>query len=150
MIERKKEPNLGLWNGVGGHIEVGESPVSSCIREIEEETGIVVPSLRFGGVLTWDDWSFERGGMYFFSATVDSTWFHQSEEGKLAWKSYDWVVSSPKVVDNIKEFIPDTFERAEPRWFHCLFNGDQLLETQRYPLPNWVSQDWLQNGKFGL
>ena len=150
MIERKKEPNLGMWNGVGGHIEIGESPLDSCIREIEEETGIVMPSLRFGGVLTWDDWSFERGGMYFFSAEVDDDWFQQSDEGNLSWQSYDWVMTSPKVVENIPEFIPDTHDKLEPRWYHCLFNGDELLETQRHPLPAWVTPDWLKNGKFRL
>lgn len=150
MIERKKEPNLGMWNGVGGHIEAGESPMASCIREIKEETGIIVPSLRFGGILTWDDWSFERGGMYFFSVEVDDPWFRPSDEGNLAWKPYDWVVTSPTVVDNIKEFMPDTVQRTDPRWFHCLFNGDQLLETQRHSLPEWVTTDWLKNGEFGI
>lgn len=150
MLERKKEPNFGMWNGVGGHIEVGESPEKSCIREIEEETGIVVPSLRFGGVLTWDSWTFERGGMYFFSAEVNDDWFQQSDEGYLAWQSYDWVMTSPSVVDNISAFIPDTKNQRPPRWFHCFFDGDTLLDTQCHPLPDWVTTDWLKNGKFGL
>lgn len=150
MIERNKQPNLGLWNGVGGHIEIGESPVQSCIREIKEETGIVVPSLRFGGVLTWDDWSFERGGMYFFSANVESDWFQQSDEGSLAWKPYDWVMTSPKVVGNIKEFIPDAYEQTQPHHFHCLFTGDELLETRRHSLPAWVTKEWLHYGKYRL
>jgi 8-oxo-dGTP diphosphatase len=150
MIERNKEPNLGLWNGVGGHIEVGESPEISCLREIEEETGIVVPSLRFGGVLTWESWSFESGGMYIFSADVSDSWFRPSDEGFLAWKPYDWVMTSPSVVENISEFMPDTREKRDPRWYHCLFDQEELLETRRYPLPEWVTNDWIRTGRFGI
>jgi 8-oxo-dGTP diphosphatase len=150
MIERKKEPNLGMWNGVGGHIEIGESPLQSCIREIEEETGIVVPTLRFGGVLTWEEWTFERGGMYFFSAEVDSDLVRHSAEGDLAWKTYDWVMTSPAGVGNIPEFLPDLKTKHAPRRYHCLFNGVQLLETNRYPLPDWITPEWVQGGQYGV
>ena len=39
MLLRNKPPNQGLWNGVGGHIELGESPYESCLREVKEEAG---------------------------------------------------------------------------------------------------------------
>ena len=150
MIERNKEPNLGMWNGRGGHIEVGESPLKSCIREIEEEAGSPVPSLRFGGVLTWEDWSFDRGGLYFFSAQVRDEWFQQSEEGRLAWQPIDWVMTSPQVVENIPEFLPDVLNRRVPRRFHCRFDGEQLLETNTEALPAWITDEWIQHGKYAL
>ena len=38
-----KLPHLdGRWNGIGGKIEIGESPVGAVMRELREETGIVV------------------------------------------------------------------------------------------------------------
>ena len=37
MINRNKPPFMGLWNAVGGHIEDGETPSQSAIREIKEE-----------------------------------------------------------------------------------------------------------------
>jgi 8-oxo-dGTP pyrophosphatase MutT (NUDIX family) len=38
----KKLPHLnGRWNGVGGKMEAGESPVGAAMREFTEETGII-------------------------------------------------------------------------------------------------------------
>ena len=42
MLHRKNPPNKAKWNGVGGHIEPGETPNQSILREIEEETGIAI------------------------------------------------------------------------------------------------------------
>jgi len=41
----------GLLNGVGGHIEVGETPFVAMAREFEEETGVSTP-LPWNYVLT--------------------------------------------------------------------------------------------------
>ena len=40
MLHRRKPPNQGLWNGVGGKIEAGETPLEGCLREVLEETGL--------------------------------------------------------------------------------------------------------------
>ncbi len=40
MCKRIKEPYMGLYNLVGGHIEDGESGIDAAYRELFEETGI--------------------------------------------------------------------------------------------------------------
>jgi 8-oxo-dGTP diphosphatase len=32
----------GQWVGLGGHIEAGENPVAAVVREVEEESGLIV------------------------------------------------------------------------------------------------------------
>lgn len=45
VLIRKTKPQwqAGLWNGVGGKVEPGESLVRAMSREFEEETGLEVP-----------------------------------------------------------------------------------------------------------
>ena len=42
LIQRGKQPGLGLWTIPGGRVEYGESLVDACRREVFEETGITV------------------------------------------------------------------------------------------------------------
>jgi 8-oxo-dGTP diphosphatase len=34
----------GKWVGIGGHVEPGEKPVEAAVREVAEETGLLVPA----------------------------------------------------------------------------------------------------------
>lgn len=47
---RKARPEwqAGYLNGIGGHVEEGETPHQAMVREFKEETGLLVP--RWSGV----------------------------------------------------------------------------------------------------
>jgi 8-oxo-dGTP diphosphatase len=42
--------DLDLWNLPGGHVEDGEAPWEAVIREVEEETGLIVKVERLSGI----------------------------------------------------------------------------------------------------
>lgn len=46
VLIKKNRPDwqAGKHNGVGGHIEEGESPHECMVREFQEETGVLVPN----------------------------------------------------------------------------------------------------------
>ncbi len=40
-----------LWNGVGGHLESGETPYAAALREVHEETGLSVEGLTLRALI---------------------------------------------------------------------------------------------------
>ena len=49
LIKRGHEPGKGLWSIPGGRVEAGESDADALVREVREETGLVVTPGRLIG-----------------------------------------------------------------------------------------------------
>jgi ADP-ribose pyrophosphatase YjhB (NUDIX family) len=49
LIRRGHEPGKGLWSIPGGRIEAGESDAAALVREVREETGLIVTPGRLVG-----------------------------------------------------------------------------------------------------
>jgi 8-oxo-dGTP diphosphatase len=49
LIKRGHEPGKGLWSIPGGRVETGESDAAALVREVREETGLVVTPGRLIG-----------------------------------------------------------------------------------------------------
>lgn len=138
MLFRQKQPNQYLWNGVGGKIEAGENPTSSCLREIEEETGITeLSSISLRGIVTWNDVSWNNtGGMYVFVAESLTSNVVSSEEGNLEWKSLEWICNDKSVVSNIPIFLPPMLrESAERLEYAFTYNEkEEIIDYKVMPV----------------
>lgn len=46
LIKKNRGPaeNIGKWNGLGGKLEVGETPEDAMSREFKEESGVEIPA----------------------------------------------------------------------------------------------------------
>lgn len=51
LIERGHEPGKGLWSIPGGRISGGESDADALVREVREETGLIVTPGRLIGTV---------------------------------------------------------------------------------------------------
>lgn len=76
----------GLLNGVGGHIETGEDPLSSARRELLEETGLEADSLVLCGIVLVHTGAQRGIGLHvFLGELIDEGEPNDGPEGRAAW-----------------------------------------------------------------
>jgi 8-oxo-dGTP diphosphatase len=75
----------GKYNGLGGHVERGESVHAAAEREIREEAGLAVKDLRLRGVITIETGEPVGTGLFVFTATALEREVASSPEGTLEW-----------------------------------------------------------------
>ena len=90
MLQRNKKKNdihEGKWVGIGGHLELGETPDEAMIREMKEETGLVPLELNFKGVITFPNFNGkgEDEIVYFYTCDKFEGKLIDCREGKLEW-----------------------------------------------------------------
>lgn len=94
LLHRRRAPNAGMWNGIGGKLEPGEDPYRACVREVREETGLTIthPKLRALLVVTVRATD-ELWIIYVFRAPAPAGQPIASEEGDLQWVDADQLLS---------------------------------------------------------
>lgn len=121
LLNRQKKPWMGRWNGVGGKLDLEETPLHCIQRETLEETGLDLDQDQFidCGVMRWfvDDEDFN--GVHIFVADLNNEQFEKfpktpfvyCHEGILDWKHWDWILDNDNVgiVDNIQIIFKHIF-----------------------------------------
>jgi 8-oxo-dGTP diphosphatase len=97
----------GLYNGLGGHIEQGEDPLTSARRELLEETGLPPVDLRLSGVVLVDTGSRPGIGLYICTGQLPDGVVRSGPEGSPEWINLSDLHRLPLVED-----LPALLERA--------------------------------------
>jgi 8-oxo-dGTP diphosphatase len=85
-IKKEQDINEGKWIGVGGHFEQGESPEECLLREVKEETGLVLTSWRFRGIVTFTaDQTLTEYMCLYTADQYEGELNMDCREGVLAW-----------------------------------------------------------------
>lgn len=109
---RRVYPNH--YNGVGGHLERGEDPLTGAVREVREETGLEVRSVLFCGCSHIDAGQETGILLLIFRAEAASRDFVNSTEGTLHWVpqgrvlELDLVEDLPQILPRVLAMSPGT------------------------------------------
>ncbi len=133
--KKKNDPNHDLWLGLGGHMEIGESPEECVVREIKEESGLDLLSCHLRGVITFSEGDWHEY-MFLFTADKFTGDMIESDEGELMWVDKEKVVRELSMWEGDKIFLKLIAE-ASPffslklhyenrRLQYAVLNGEQL------------------------
>ena len=85
-IKKKNDIHQGKWNGLGGKMEMGESPEECVVREVLEESGFKIKNPKFRAVLTFPAFDQVKDWIVFlFTAEEFSGELIDCDEGHLEW-----------------------------------------------------------------
>ena len=125
-IKKENDLNHDKWIGVGGRFEKDESPDDCLLREVREETGLILDRWRFRGVITFisDEWNTEY--MYLFTADRFHGTMIDCDEGVLEWVDKDRVPQLP-LWEGDKLFFRLLAQDVPPFLMTLRYRGDELI-----------------------
>jgi 8-oxo-dGTP diphosphatase len=130
LLRNKKENDLneGKWIGVGGKFLEDETPDECLLREVEEETGLILDRFALRSIVTFlsDKWETE----YMFLYTADR--FHGEikpcNEGELHWIKKDRILDLNLWEGDVLFLRPLIQGKKEFFQVKVRYEGDRLVE----------------------
>lgn len=129
-VKKHHDINAGKWIGVGGHVENGETPEECLLREVKEETGLVLTAYRLRGLVTFLSDVCEPELMCVFTADAFDGEMIECDEGELAWVEKSDVLALP-TWEGDRIFL-ERLLSGDERFFSIKlrYEGDKLVEKK--------------------
>ena len=129
-VSKAHDASHGKWIGIGGKCERDESPDECMVREVREETGLVVRQWRYRGIVTFisDVWPCEY--MHLFT-THDwgGEQARHCDEGVLRWVDKQDVLNLP-LWEGDKVFLRLLMDEQHPFFsLKLVYRGDALEQV---------------------
>lgn len=127
-VKKEHDLNRDKYVGIGGHFEEGESPGECLLREVKEETGLVLTSYRPRGFITFvsDVWGTEY--MHLYTADGFAGEIGDCAEGELCWVDKEKVCDLPIWAGDTLFFR--LLAAEEPYFFlKLVYHGDALTSA---------------------
>lgn len=126
--KKKKDVNKDKWIGVGGHAEGNETPQECLLREVKEETGLLLTSYKFRGLITFISDEYEAEMTCLFTADGYTGELITCDEGELEWVKKSDVPQLP-TWEGDAQFLKLLLE-DEKRFFamKLRYEGERLVE----------------------
>jgi 8-oxo-dGTP diphosphatase len=126
----------GKYNGVGGHVERGEDPYTSALRELHEETGLTPDYIQFCGHILIETGRNPGIGLFVFGGKIaEPPPLISTPEGSPCWLPLEGIRHQP-LVEDLHWLIPKvraTMGGAPPFLGLYEFHEDGSLRTSWAP-----------------
>lgn len=118
LLLLRGSPTKRLWagkhNGIGGHLEPGESPIQSARRELREEVGLTAPELALRALVHVTLPEPPGVLLFVFAGEAGPGEPVPSEEGTPVWIPLDagveQAISALPLVEDLPELLPRVLE----------------------------------------
>lgn len=133
MLHRTKKENdinKGKWIGIGGKFEKDESPEECIIREVKEETGLILNEYKLRGIVTYNSTNWETEYTFLFTSNSFTGNLNlDCNEGDLKWIEID-KITEINTWEGDKIFLEKL--KKDDRFFTIKFEyeGDTLLKYE--------------------
>ena len=125
-------PDKKLWanqyNGLGGHIEAGETPHHAALREVYEEAGLAVDTLTLRGIIHVTLPQTPGVMLFVFVGRAPQGVVRSSIEGTPEWISRADLVSLP-LVEDLPQLLPRVLSPGPVIFAHYAFTEQGLQIT---------------------
>ena len=92
-VKKEQDVNKDKWIGIGGHFEAGESPEECLLREVKEETGLMLTGFSFRGIVTFSAIGWPTEYMCLYTADKFEGTLAECDEGTLEWVDKERLMS---------------------------------------------------------
>ena len=104
--DKKNHPTWHGWNFPGGHVEKGEYVTPSVIREMKEETGLLIENPKLCGIKEFHKLKDgKRYIVFLYIADKFSGELKSSSEGDIFWYPLAELHLSDKLIDGFGEML---------------------------------------------
>lgn len=133
MLYRNKKENdynEGKWIGIGGKLESDETPEECLVREVMEETKIMLNSWHFYGIIHFRSDCWGNEDMYLYSSDD----YHapnelpECNEGELRWVEKENILDLP-TWEGDKYFLKPMIEGIKNIEITLEYQGDELINV---------------------
>ena len=128
--KRKDDMNKNKWLGLGGHIEFGESPFETVVREVKEESGLLLFDYQLRGIVYFNNDNYTEV-MHLYTSTEFGGEEKECDEGTLKWVKKDEILDL-ELWDGDKSFLPLLIENEPYFEMELFYENDKLVKINRF------------------